>query len=161
MSIDYLIRYDHDNLQNIINSQSNKKTSKSDEDYMKTKINTQLSSKESHVPPANERVSNNPKPPSTSSNQNSNIFMSQKRPMGIENISNRKHPHSLLEVDDLVNRVVCVNRKLTIVGSSHEAEAFSTYYANSLERDKSDCYENAYSSAKIETNETNMNDNLT
>ena len=54
----------------------------------------------------------------------------------IARYSTREVPISLLEIDDLENRVCCVNRKLTIAGFSHMNEVFSSFYVIPLQRIK-------------------------
>ena len=87
-------------------------------------------------PPTSTRISSNPDPPSITSNQLLSIFMSQNEAVNATCGLNKNHSFSLLEIDDLENRVVCVDRKLRVAGFRHAPEVLNSYHVIPLEKMK-------------------------
>ena len=109
-------------------SQPKKKAMQSSDEVTKSKIDSLQSLKKSHLSHASARICNKPNLPSSASIQYSNLSTSQNNSMDAICDSKRNHCFSLIEIDNLENRVLCVDRKLMIADFSYDPEIFNSYY---------------------------------
>ena len=139
-----------DYLQSKITLQSKEKKSlKSSGGSNKSNVDDLQSSEKSHLPSKSARTSNKSNPSLVNSNQHSNLSMSQDKSMDVIYDSNSIHSFSLLEIGDLENRVLCVDRKLRVAGFKHEAEFFNSYYVVPSGYNRNNCNSAFCSSVQI------------
>ena len=122
---------------------------KSRDSSNKSKIDDPQSYEKSHLPSNRARAFNKSNPSLVNSNQHSNLSMSQDKSMDVIYDSNSMHSFSLLEIGDLENRVLCVNRKLRVTGFKHKAEFFNSYYVVPLGYNRNNCNSAFCSSVQI------------
>ena len=92
------------------------------------KTDPSLSSDKIHSPPASVRIFSNPASPSITSTQRLNVSMSRQKPADATCCnSSTKRSHSLFEIDNLEDRVICVDRKLMVTGFNYEPGVFDSY----------------------------------